>query len=298
MYSATWLHSAGGTLNNNVTKYGVKADANTGAARTATITVVGQTVAVSQAAGSGQPSTPSPSISAAGIVSSASFVNGGLAPGEIVSIFGSDLGPTTLATFELGPDHVTIPTVLAATQVFFNDESAPLLFTSSGQISAIVPYTISDSTVVKVRVEYGSTPSNTVNMPVSPSAPALFTTGNGTGPGAFLNKDNTLNSAKNPAHPGDFMQLYATGGGLMSPAFSVQTLSPSVEPLPRLQLPYQVTVGGETVSSTYAGGVPGTVPGLIQVNIQLPADVQKGNSVPVVLKVGSGVSPAATVAIQ
>jgi uncharacterized protein (TIGR03437 family) len=298
VYSATWLHGNGGTQNNNVSTFSIVGDANTGAARTATIMVVGQTIPVSQDAGVGQPSTPSPTISAAGIVSSASFLNSGLAPGEIVSIFGSDLGPTTLATFQLGADHVTIPTVLAATQVFFNNESAPLIFTSSGQVSAIVPYTISDSTVVRVRVEYGSTPSNTVDMPVSPSAPAFFTTASGTGPGAFLNKDNTLNSATNPAHPGDFVQLYATGGGLMSPAFSVQTLSPSVEPLPRLQLPYQVTVGGETVSATYAGGAPGEVPGLIQVNIQLPADVQKGNSVPVVLKVGSGVSPAATVAIQ
>ncbi len=298
--STAWLHVGNASTNNNVSKFAIVADANTGAARTATIAVVGQTVPVTQSAGSGAPPAgPSPTITPEGIVNSASFLNGGLAPGEIVSLFGKDLGPDPLVVYQIGADHVTLPTAVGATQVFFNDEAAPIIFSSSGQVSAIVPYTISDSTVVKVRVEFGSTQSNTVNMPVSPSAPAFFTIGNAaTGQGAFLNKDNTVNSAQNPAHAGDFVELYGTGGGLSSPAFSAQTLSPSAEPLPRLQLPVTVTVGGRSAKVTYAGGVPGAIPGLMQVNVQLPADVPTGNSVPVVMTIGAGTAPTATIAIQ
>jgi uncharacterized protein (TIGR03437 family) len=294
---ATWLHGVGGSQNNNVSTYGIKADANTGAARTATLTVAGQTIPVTQAAGTAPPSNASPTISASGIANGASFQNAGIAPGEILSIFGMNLGPNTPTPLQIGADHVTIPDVLAATQVFFDDDAAPILFTSSDQVSVIVPYTVSKKSIVNIRVEYGSTPSNKVSMPLSETSPALFSAdGSGKGQGAFLNQDNSPNSPKNPAHPGQSLTLYGTGGGLSDPLLSVQELVPSTPPLPRLSLPVQVQIGGKAMTVTYAGGAPGLPPGLVQVNVTLSSDVMTGDSVPVILTVGSGASPATVTA--
>jgi uncharacterized protein (TIGR03437 family) len=51
-------------------------------------------------------------------------------------------------------------------------------------------------------------------------------------------------------------------------------------------LPVKVTIGGIPASVQYAGGAPGQVAGLIQVNVQIPNGVQPGGYVPVVLQVG------------
>jgi uncharacterized protein (TIGR03437 family) len=292
---ATWLHGMGGTRNNNVSIFGIQADANTGAARTANLTVAGFTIPVLQAAGTGTgvTSTPSPAISSTGIVNGASFQNGGVAPGEILAIFGTNLGPDPLVPIEIGADHTTISSALAGTVVYFNDEPAPILFTSSHQVSVIVPYSVTDKTIVNIRVEYGSTPSNAVSLPLSESSPALISlNASGTGQGAFLNKDNTLNSSKNPAHPGDTLTLFGTGGGLTNPLLSVQELVPTVQPLPVLRLPVQVSIGGKQMTVNYAGGSPGQPSGLLQVNVTLSSDVMTGDSVPVVLTIGSGTSLA------
>jgi uncharacterized protein (TIGR03437 family) len=44
--------------------------------------------------------------------------------------------------------------------------------------------------------------------------------------------------------------------------------------------------GQQYVISTYAGGAPGQVAGLMQVNVQIPIGVRPGGYVPVVLQVG------------
>ena len=62
-------------------------------------------------------------------------------------------------------------------------------------------------------------------------------------------------------------------------------------PLPAAQQPVRVTVAGREAEVLYAGGAPGLVAGLLQVNIKLPPNVPAGNQ-PVVLTVGTASSPA------
>ena len=60
-----------------------------------------------------------------------------------------------------------------------------------------------------------------------------------------------------------------------------------------------VTIGGQTVTPIYAGGAPGNVAGLMQVNVQIPSGIQTGSAVPVLLQVGNTSSQAGvTIAVR
>ena len=52
-----------------------------------------------------------------------------------------------------------------------------------------------------------------------------------------------------------------------------------------LEAPVLVTIGGQTVAPNYAGGVPGDVAGVMQVNVQIPSGIETGSAMPVSLKV-------------
>jgi len=72
------------------------------------------------------------------IVNAASYIGGGVAPGEIVTLFGSGLGPPDLVPLSL-TDGQTLATTLAGTRIWFNNAPAPLMYVSDQQSSAIVP---------------------------------------------------------------------------------------------------------------------------------------------------------------
>ncbi|MGH9673355.1 MAG: hypothetical protein ACRD44_09250, partial [Bryobacteraceae bacterium] len=127
--------------------------------------------------------------------------------------------------------------------------------------------------------------------------PALFTlSGTGAGQVAALNQDNTLNGPQSPADVGSILQLFATGEGTLSPA--PETGAFAEDTTARPLLPVTVTIGGVSATVLYAGPSPGSVFGLLQVNVAAPPAGQ-GAAVPVVLTVGSSRSPdGATVAIR
>ena len=73
---------------------------------------------------------------------------------------------------------------------------------------------------------------------------------------------------------GAFISLYATGEGQTSPAGLDGKVDASTPPKP--VLPVTVTIGGIPSFVQYAGGVPGQIAGLMQVNVQIPSGVQPG----------------------
>ncbi len=92
------------------------------------------------------------------------------------------------------------------------------------------------------------------------------------------------------------MLLYATGEGQTSPGGVDGKLA--VTPLPAPIAPVTVTIDGIDAPVLYAGGAPGLVAGLIQINVQIPPGVQSGAR-PVVVQFGRLQSqPGVTVAIQ
>ncbi len=210
-----------------------------------------------------------------------------VAPGKIVVIYGTRLGPSQLIRNQAANGR--LGTELGGTTVSFNGIAAPILYTSATQVAAIVPYSIS-GTDAQVTVSYQGQASPAFRVSVAVSAPSLFTLNQaGWGQAAAINAvDGTVNTAVNPVKLGAYSSLYATGEGQTLPAGLDGQVSGSVPPRPGLTV--SVTVGGIPATIQYAGGAPGQVAGLLQVNVQIPRGVKPGGYVPVVLQVGDQAS--------
>jgi uncharacterized protein (TIGR03437 family) len=222
-----------------------------------------------------------------GIVNAASFVYSPVAPGEIVSLFGANMGPATAVGATLDAQG-RIAREAAGTRVWFDEITAPLFYTQAGQINAQVPYGIAGHQQVMVQVQTGGTLSNVTLVPVAAAAPGLFALSGGRGPGAILNSDLALNSAARPAARGSEVVLYATGEGLTTPAAAEGQLA--APPLPVPQLPVSVRIGGVIATVRFAGLAPGFA-GLLQINVVVPANTATGPAVPVELQVGPNHAP-------
>ena len=220
------------------------------------------------------PATKPPQIAA--VVNAASGLADALAPGEIVSIFGLGVGGT----------------------VFVNGVPAPLLYTSAGQVNAVVPYEAGASGIATVKVVSGGVSSAEWGIPLAAAAPAIFTlNASGSGPGAVLNQDSSVNSAANPAVRGSVIQIFATGQGITSPpsltgAISSGAGNPAV-------LPVTVAFGGIDAIVQYQGAAPGLIAGALQVNALVPLNAAFGDAVPLTVTVGGIASqPGVTVAVR
>ena len=223
-------------------------------------------------------------IRAAGVLNAASLSSGPVAPGEIVTLIGSAIGPPIAQT----PAFSVTSTTLGAVSVLFDGSAAPLLYASSGQINAIVPFAVSSEAVTQVSIMNGAELVAGFTLPVAESAPGIFTVGSGIGPGAILNQDGTVNSSFNPASAGSIVALFGTGAGTMVPLPADGQL---VDGESRLSLPVSVQIGGVDAQVIYAGGAPGLVAGVLQINCAVPQNAPSGNAVPVQLTVGGQVSP-------
>jgi uncharacterized protein (TIGR03437 family) len=216
----------------------------------------------------------------------------GVAPGEIVTIFGSNLGPASLATAELD-DTGRVATRLAGTRVLFDGVPSPMIYTSATQVSAVVPFAVTGKTSTVVNTEYNGVPSGGIRISATDSAPALFTANaGGTGQIAALNQDSSINSPSNPAEPGSVVVLYATGGGAWTEAIPDGQIMGALLVAPRA--PVWVRVGKLPAQILYVGTAPGLVNGALQINALLPKELIGGLAVPVQISVGSYTSPPGT----
>ena len=236
-----------------------------------------------------------PVVHAPGIVNAASFLFGPIAPGELLSIFGTGIGPEVGVGAQLDLNG-RIGRALADTRVWFDEFEAPLLFVRADQVSVQAPYGLDGRASATVQVEYQGALSNPVPMEVADSAPGSFTLAGGAGPGAILNADRSLNSPSNPAARGSVIVMYATGEGQTDPAGEDGKLSEQPYPVPLLAV--SLTIGGLPADIGFAGAAPGFA-GLLQINARVPAAVSPGNDIPVVVKVGDATSQhGVTMAVQ
>ena len=267
---------------------------------TGTVTVTGltggsQTVAVNVVVTAAQP----PAITT--LVNSASNAPGTVSPGEIVTIYGTNIGPATGAAIQFTAGG-QITTTLGNTVVTFDGIPAPLIYASSGQINAIVPYEIAGRVTTNVIVQRNGLVSAALQLRVSDSAPAIFSASQtGNGQGAILNFNSAVNSSANPAAKGSVIQIFATGEGALLPQVATGSVTSSTGPnFPKPTLPVSVTIGGLPATVTYAGEAPGLVSGLLQVNAIVPTGLTTSGPQTVVLTVGgaSNSQQTITVAVQ
>ena len=239
-----------------------------------------------------------PSLTLAGVVNGATFQSGPVAPGEIVAIFGSAIGPPTPAGLALTNPRL-VSNSLQGLEVYFDGVPAPLLYGSSGQVNAVVPYSVAGKPTTQLQLEYLGVLSDPVTLQVAATAPGVFSiNGSGQGQGAILNaRDGSVNSASKPAARGDWVSIFATGAGVTTPA-SVDGFVASA-PLPAPIVAVSVTMGGLPCLLNFEGAAPGLVTGVLQINAQVPAGVSPGPTVPIQVRIGSASSSSAvTLAVQ
>lgn len=263
------------------------------------------TITIAAAAGSDTPQVVNVVLSVGAVApplitslrSAASFLGESVAPGQMVVIYGSALGPPELASLRLNLLGL-VDTNLAGTKVWFDGIPAPLIHVWSTQVSAVVPYAIAGRAVTHVTIERRGVKSNNLDLPVAETAPGIFTADtSGRGPGAILNEDLTLNSPLNAARTGSIVVIYATGEGQTIPGGTDGKIAGSILPTPVASV--SVRIGGKPADVLYAGAAPTLVAGVLQVNARIPDDVTAGPAVPVVLTIGNNDSqPDVTLAVQ
>jgi uncharacterized protein (TIGR03437 family) len=186
------------------------------------------------------------------VVNGASNLTGPVAPGEVVVLYGTGLGPAQLNQSGGG-----------GASVLFNGTPGTIIYASASQVSAVAPASLTGANV-QVWVQYQSLATPVVTLPIAAVSPGLFTLNDsGKGQAAAINFDGSANSASHPS--GGILTLFATG----VPA----------------NAPLAVIVGGlpATVLSQ------GQVSNIVKITVQLPASVF-GSAIPVVIQAGNGVS--------
>jgi len=249
---------------------------NSGASLSATVLIAGASVTVTQPAATAAPLAPLKSV-----VNAASYTTGPVSPGELVTIFGTGIGPATAAGATTDPATGRLATTIGGVEVLFNGIAAPMIYASSTQVSAVVPYEMATAPNPSVWINFAGQTSNAYPLSVAATAPGLFAqNASGSGPGAILNQDNSLNGPGHGAANGSIVQVFMTGEGQTTPqsvtgAITTVTLPPpQVTPAP--VQPITVTIGGQQALYTYAGEAPGMVAGVMQLNVQIPANAPSG----------------------
>jgi len=235
---------------------------------------------------------PLPTIARLG--NAGSYASASISPGEIITLFGTDLGPATPAGLALDSSG-KVATTVAGVQVTVKGFPAPMIYVSNTQISAVVPYEVAPFATADVLVKYLGQSSNGLPVNITTTAPGLFTlNASGTGPAAILNQNNSTNSQSNPAARGETIVLYLTGEGQTNPAgvtgkVTTVASAPPLTPSPLLNP--SVTIGGQGANFTFAGEAPGFVAGVMQLNVVIPTNVGTGD-LPIVVSIGGTPSQA------
>lgn len=153
------------------------------------------------------------------LVNAAALQPGPVAPGSLISIFGSNLAPEV--TLSIGG----IP--------------CPLLFVSPSQINAQVPFETAYGSTIAV-LQAPQTPTAAIAVTVAPAAPGIFAVG------------------QNPARAGSLISVYLTGQGAVAPAIATGASAPS-SPLAQAVYPIVATIGGRAAEVIHSGLSPGSI---------------------------------------
>jgi uncharacterized protein (TIGR03437 family) len=232
-----------------------------------------------------------------GIVNSAAgSFSGRLSPGELVSIYGPGIGPSTPAGG--GPDENGLyPKSLGGVQVSIDGVDAPLLYVSSSQINIQVPFRLVDPDNATISIRNGSSSIPVFRASVDPAIPGIF---NVAGNAAAVNQDGTLNSMANPAKAGSIVSIWVTGTGVVTGSIDGQVATTGGSNCGACEISVNgVTSANGFSLALYAGAAPGIIDGVSQINFIVPSlSGLYMNQAPVTLSVGAATSPAAIIYIS
>ena len=210
-----------------------------------------------------------------GVVNSASFApfTARIAPGELITLFGSNLASTTAAI----QGGQAAPTTLGNVQVTIGGYPAPIFSVSAGQVSVIVPYEVAVGSTVGIQVNNAGQMSNTVTQYVSNTAPGVFTQcacGIQYGWIAHLGIGNSVAavgspvSDSNPAVEGETLAVGLTGLGVVTPSISDGAVPPT-SGTNTTNNTFQVDLSGVSATVGFSGLLPGLA-AEYQMNVTMP----------------------------
>ena len=207
--------------------------------------------------------------------------NGGIAPGELVTLTGFGIGPDIGVVYQ--PDaQGNVLTQLGGVQVLFDGVPAPILYAQSRQINAIAPVGSAANGTRQVTVTYNHQQFGPAVAQVTFGSPGIFRLQFGqSAQAAAINQNGTLNGPMNPASRGSVVAVWGTGYGQTNPPCPIgglnlpyaAPLSPGVSALIYYVDPNSVV---QLATVQYAGSAPTLVCGIVQINFQVPMDVAPG----------------------
>ena len=204
---------------------------------------------------------------------------GRVAPGELIAIYGLNIGPAQPAYASFNSSGF-LPTTLGGTQVAFNGVAAALLYVSATQINAIAPIELTAGSAGKMQLTVMGSPLTDFRVMVDAASPGVFRSPQGGA--AAINQDGTINSASNPAPDGSYISVWATGTGYFPGQDGQMATAANQFCTPGLLFCVVFENGGlpdatnTPVTVTYSGAAPDLVNGVVQVNFQVSASAQFG----------------------
>ena len=227
-------------------------------------------------------SGPSVYLNPIGVVNAASQqpVTASIAPGELLALSGSGLASATVITQGGQP----FPTKLNGVSVTIDNIACPIYYVTTGQLAVAVPYGVASnqSGLANIQVTNNGVLSNVVQVYLTDAAPGSFSAkANGIGSAAATHAaTGQIITPANPVLPGEYISLYLTGLGTVTPTVADGALGPSTLPLSYADV---YNAGNLTVNfNDYTNGSPGnagnviyaglapTLAGLYQINVQVP----------------------------
>jgi uncharacterized protein (TIGR03437 family) len=201
-----------------------------------------------------------------------------VAPGSIVSIYGANLAPGSVA----GPSNPLVQT-LAGVTVHVAGRILPLFFVSPEQINAQLPYDLPEGAHT-LTIKSREMADVTTAFDVARNAPGLFTIMRGALAVAAVNR--TAGEPVNADHPvrrGEVVSIFGTGFGphrLAPPeGFGIQESDAF-----RISDPVEVLLGDQVVTPEYAGVATG-MPGVVVVRFRVPVDLPESSMTQLAVRV-------------
>ncbi len=227
-----------------------------------------------------------------GFVSTISLLNGAsfavppVAPGSLITIFGTFPGNTSTSA-----PSIPLPDSLGGASVMINGEAAPLNFVNATQINTQVPWDIQPGPATAI-VTSGSGASPAFHFTVGAASPGIFVYG--ANHAVAQNSDYSLNDTGTGEKVGGFVIVYMTGGGAVDHAIKTGDASP-VKPVTKVTASYSATIGGKPADVLFLGMAPYFV-GIVQADVKIPS--LSSGDYPLVVTVGEVQSNAALVSVS
>lgn len=209
----------------------------------------------------------------------ANRLTGAISPGELVTIRGSALGPSSPANggvFTIN-NAGGIDSNLQGVRVLFDNIPGTPIYVSSTQINLVVAWEIAGKVSTSVIVENNGVQSSPLSIRVDDATPGVFTVdGSGRGLAAAANQDGTVNGpftkfnpGFQPAPAGSVVAVYLTGAGQTTPPGVTGSVNP-MNQLLRITSQVTATIGGKPAVVEFLGAAPGIVNGVLQMNVRVP----------------------------